>query len=613
MDLTPVRPNPDALPRLLARAPARTRWAVALAQPGEHLRRGAGILRALAAVPGLQAAAGGLRVWLDGLARDLGQDAARAGLDPEGGFLVGQLDRDGQPGGWFAVALAHQPGRLLMALQRWTGGRPLRGGDLAVPLGATEARCTAGSTDVVCASDPETLAVVRAAAGPGSGLASRFPGSLGAADLASADGLALRLGPPDEVTLIARWTLTPWGLSARLHASGEPVASLAAALDAPAAVPASPGPVLIHVAARLSAVGRSGLLRVLIERATGATWPAPAGAAPAGGEVHGVAVPTGWWATVPAGAGTAGSAAAAPALLHRDPRGEVWALPAADRTVLASSAALAQVGAAAAAPAGPLDLLPAVESLRRRGPASLWVEATGVDPLELLGAAGRARLLAAQLALPPLEAAAMDLVRAAAQQVGTLAIAVRPVGAGLRAEAVLVSPGRGVDRIRAAVDQAWTRKWSLGGFYEERALADLRGLAAGHPAGRAAGLILAARRQSGWDALADLAGPWLDRLRGPEVSCAALSARLGQCAGALGRLEDPERWARLDDALLPELLTEEREDLLARARAGGQALVTRCDRLRGRLEPVEAVNQCLGQRTCRGFVRCLDHVLRGRS
>jgi hypothetical protein len=243
-----------------------------------------------------------------------------------------------------------------------------------------------------------------------------------------------------------------------------------------------------------------------------------------------------------------------------------------------------------------------------RASVGLWVGVT--DPLELVGSRSRAKAVAALLGLGEAERAAVAGARALLTALGELLVLAWPRGDALELELRMSSPFGAPPRAREAFRIAWLEKWRQGGFFSPEALGRLARDHGDTVVGRQAARLRNQPMEPAIEGpLVDLILWGIGILRGLEVPCARLSARLHRCLEAFGRQIEPWRWERLDRLLQLGEAGDEPEELRARARKSANAVGSHCDRRQGRLEGAEALEACLALEGCAPFASCLIHQL----
>jgi len=288
----------------------------------------------------------------------------------------------------------------------------------------------------------------------------------------------------------------------------------------------------------------------------------------------------------------------------------------------ASAASLFVAGTAAgtrplAAGTGAVPPTRAMQGLLMR-PVAAAMRVPLMDPLEMVSEADRVRLVAAIAGLPAGERALVGLLRGLFSLFGEAGVSLERTADGALARASLVTPAAGSPLVRREFERLWRAKWLGGGFFERQDLARVASRLRSKP--QAKPLLRLARAVTGLQ----LGPPWsswltdallglLRRLSGPELSCAALAARLVRCREPFSRVRSPQRWSELERVGLPAHRRELRRALLDETRREQAALGAHCDRLSGRLENVREISACLEADSCTNFARCLVRAFTPRK
>lgn len=602
-----VRPGPrrrSALRALLAHVPGRATWFVGLGRPATLLHGATRFWKLLAEIPDLAAP---MALVTQRFGKVIGAWPPPAtlwsdlGIDPGGGVvLAGVAAGPNRQSGTLALAFTLTPQRLLRRLV----------GPAGVPAGTTAPAALEGagswwcgpvSVGVACASSRALLteSVAQAAASPARTIWARLPApTWRGVDVVG--GWRKQAGKPMS-TAIGRFR--SWGIQAQVWLrtgelahwlgwlgpgrslrprSGDAVASVWLNLDA-ARVSTLVG--LVPADAIEIADPGSPTPAVLLKQCTG--------------EAMLTVGPHGWRIRAVRKASSVG--------LGRPLRWKVsgwpvWARTTAGSLLLASTAIGIRPPAATAPGGGAHRALGAL--LSRPAAAAMLVPL--MDPLELLSAADRVRLVAALAGLPAGERAFVGLLRGLLTLLGEAGVSVKKTPEGALVRVSFVTPAVGSVAGRRDFDRLWRAKWQGGGFFDRPELARVAARHRGTPLARMARAVTGLRLESPpsrW--LTETLLRLLRRLSGPELSCTVLAARLVRCREPFARLRSPQRWREMQSVVLPEYRRRLRQVLLDQARREGESLGAHCDRLAGRLENAREVSACLAADGCPKFARCL--------
>jgi len=607
---SPIRARrPGAMTELLGHIPRRAQWFLALGNPAGLTHGAARLWRLLSVVPALEQPFSAATKAFAGVGRWPPDPALwqRLGIDGDGGIVVASLAGEaGRPSTILVVALARQPEQLLriLAPKRPRNAPPKLLSRLRATVSdGSEWWCGRRASAVLCASNKELAARVRRSGGAPSSVVTLLPAS----SLTSADIVGGLHDTPAKKPSLLSVRFTPLGLRARLQLRGPYGQWIRGWLGAGRAALRLPPNVTAALRLQLSATRLQTLLAVLPRNRLRLSTPGGSVdlkrlAQQCTGDVLFSIGPQGW--SVVARRSGASKAVAVPVRFRAGPGLVLWVLAPARRLVIGSTAAAVQ-GAAATSP----HPAPAVfrQLFSRPTPAALLIPL--VDPLEVLPAASRAQLVAALAGLPAGERAFVGLFRALLTLMGETGVTVERITDGVELLLELASPVAGPRAARRAFTQAWRSKWRGGGFFDRAGLQRIR---SAHPAttvGRLVGLLSRTR-------LSARLGQWVSGrlvrllawLRGPELSCSALAARLTRCREAFGRQLAPARWREVDAAVLGPYRKRRKSELLDRAQRNARALGNRCDQVSGRLENATQLQRCLSLTTCRKFAACLQRA-----
>jgi hypothetical protein len=600
-----VRPSPrrvGALPGLLKLVPARATWFVGLGRPAALVQGAARLWKLLAEIPDLGPP---MSTVAQRLGKVLGGWPPPAsvwrdvGIDPGGGVvLAGVAAGSNRPGGTLALVFTLTPQILLRRLVGPAGGYLLAGSTAQAALqGGRAWWCGPVSLGVACASSRGLLTEAQAPAART--LLAQLP-DRGWRGVDVVGGWRLRAGHAPTTAFLR---LRPWGLQARVRLRGGELARWLGWLGrgkTPRPLPADAVAALwLNLdSARISTL--LGLLPASILRATSPGAPAPAALLrQCTGEAMLVVGPGGWRFRAVRQATGVG--------LPRPMRWEVsgwpvWVRAPAGSLVVAPTAA----GSRSPAVGAPGRVTPRPLRALLARPAAVALLLPLMDPLELLPAAARVRLVAALAGLPAGERAFAGLVRGLLTLLGEAAVSVDKTPGGAVVRLALVTPAAGSVSLRHQFDRLWSAKWQGGGFFDRQMLARVASAHPGSPLTRLARALTWLRLEPPWSRwLTSALLRLLQSLSGAELSCVSLAARLVRCRVPLARLRSPGRWREMESVVLPEHRRRLRQELLDQARREGAALGGHCDRLAGRLENARAVSACLAADGCRKFARCL--------
>lgn len=594
--------RPRALQSLLTQVPRRATWFLGLGRPAALLTGSARYWRMLAQIPDLSAPMARMATRL---ARVLGAWPPPAslwstvGIDPGGAVVLAGVPKAAAGAvGLLALAFTSSPDKLLRRLV----------GPAGASVGSTARARLGGSDSWWCGRIPVGVACASSRA-----LVTECV-TLGRRPAAPTLGSRLAGGDWREVDLAAGWR-TPgagslstavarfrsWGLEAVVRLHGGAVARW---LDwlAPAGVAPTPAAdAVAEVWLRLDPTRINTLVGLL---PTGAVQSSASGAAaPATllkqctGEAR-LLVGAGGWSLQ---AQRRGSAVGNQAVAWRVSGWPLWARAPDQRLVLAGT----EAGTRGLRVSAPVVIPRPLRKLGSRR-ASARVRIPLMDPLEALSAADRVRMVAALVGLPDGERAFVGLLRGLLTLLGVVGLSVEKAPQGALLRLAFVSPAAPAAPGRQAFERLWRAKWQGGGFFDHQALTRL---ALRHPKwvlGQVArGLADLRLTPAGSRWVTDRLLGLLGDLSGPELSCAALSARLGHCAEPFARLRAPRRWLEMESVVLPDHRQRLRRALFAGARREAEALGAHCDRLAGRLENAAAVKRCLTADGCLKFARCV--------
>jgi hypothetical protein len=611
-----------ALGALLSYVPGRATWFVGLGRPAALVHGAARFWKLLAQIPDLSAPmtrvaqrlVQGLGAWPPSPAqwRDLG-------IDPGGGVvLAGVAAGANRRSGFLALAFTQTPQRLLKRLVG-PAGVPVGSSAQAVVQGGGVWWCGPLSVGVACASSRALLeeTVAQGAKPPTQTLVARLP----AHNWRDADLVGGWRAQTHAPITLATVTFRSWGIEAQVRLRGGELSRWLGWLGASSARRGRPVVPVAAVAAvwlHLDASRVSTLVGMLpantVETSEPGALSLVALLAQCTGEAMLVVGPKGWRMRA--------VRRASKTVVDRPVRWKVsgwpvWARAPAGSLLIASTAAGTRPATGtrptlAVTPGGtpprPVGVGPTPQPLRRlvTGAAPLAMLVPLMDPLEPLTDADRVRLVAALAGLPAGERAFVGLVRGLLTLIGEVGVSVEKTSDGAVVRISGVSPATGSVSAQRVFDRLWRAKWLGGGLFDRQGLARVASRHPSTPLARLSRAVVGLRLGSSpsrWltDALLRL----LRRLSGPELSCAALAARLERCREPLAKLRSPQRWREMERVGLPKVRLRLKRSLLDRVRREEQSLGAHCDRFGGRLENAQEVSACLGASDCPEFARCL--------